>query len=182
MDYINTLRWFCIYMYIVTLFILIQIHNLFTTEEEGSSLWNVFYIYCTYIHINMNLIITSLLFNFVIKVTKKSIESSFKHDEIEVTIQPNAPKSDNNLMISQKEQLMWTAYNKTREDFFKKKHGCGFIFSKLYYTSTFLIHIFSISWNHSSMNNRHDLGLRSWIFFLKIKKFPTFSETKGGNV
>ena len=34
----------------------------------------------------------------------------------------------------------------TREGFFKKKHSCGFIFSKLCYTPIFLIHvhIFSI--------------------------------------
>ena len=41
---------------------------------------------------------------------------------------------------------------RTREGFFKKKHSCGFIFSKLCYTPIFLIHIFSIKINHLSMN------------------------------
>ena len=41
----------------------------------------------------------------------------------------------------------------TRKGFFKKKHSCGFSFSKLCHTPIFLIHvnIFSIKWNHSSM-------------------------------
>ena len=43
----------------------------------------------------MNLIVTALLFNFVITFAKKSIELSFIHDEIEVIIQSNTPKSDN---------------------------------------------------------------------------------------
>ena len=38
------------------------------------------------------------------------------------------------------------------EKVFKKKHSSGFIFSKLCYTPIFLIHIFSIKINHSSMN------------------------------
>ena len=42
--------------------------------------------------------------------------------------------------------------NQLEKDFFKKKHGCSFIFSKLCYTPILLIiHIF-FNWNHSSMD------------------------------
>ena len=61
-----------------------------------------------------------------------------------------------NILNNNSKDKLWKMfienYNFKLEKVFKKKHSCGFIFSKLCYTPIFLIPIFSIKLNLSSMN------------------------------